>query len=111
MNRLYNSIFAKELIVELAELELENQRLREQTADEAVRMIAEIVEITGELFGADVNVARSCDPEFPDNKSVVFSVQTSGTVRESCEAEREWIRRIEAIAPHWKLLRLAVRLR
>jgi hypothetical protein len=54
----------------IAQLERENERLRQHTAELATELLANIIQVTGSLFGGEVTVKEGCDPEFPDDKYV-----------------------------------------
>ena len=75
----------------------------------AVEMLAKLISTTCELFGGEVSVYESCDPEFRDDKYTVLAVTTRLSPKDAVQAERQWVRRVEAIAPAWKELRLSIR--
>jgi hypothetical protein len=87
--------------------ETETTRLKDGAA--AVEMLTELVRATSELFGGDVTIRESFDQEFRDDKYTVLSVRTRLNPQEAARAEREWVQRVESIAPSWKDLRLAIR--
>ncbi len=78
----------------------------ERMAFEALR---KIIAATTEIFGEDVHVKESCDPEFPEEKYVVFSVSARGNAREIVAQEAEWVRRVRDVAPAWDAFRLSIR--
>jgi len=95
--------------LDAAMAENEIRRLKEQTAAVAVEMLAKLIGATCELFGGNVSMYESFDPEFRDDKYTVLSVTTKLNPKDAAHAEREWVRRVEAIAPSWKDLRLSIR--
>jgi hypothetical protein len=70
--------------------------------------IGRIVEITTELFPGEVVVGNSADPEFPDDRFVVFTVEASGELDEILDRECEWLRRVAAVTPGTHTFRLSV---
>jgi hypothetical protein len=89
--------------------ESEMTRLKDDPSALAVEMLTRLVRITSELFCGDVSLRESCDPEFRDDKYTVLSVNTRLSPEEAAKAERDWVRRVESIAPSWKDLRLTIR--
>jgi hypothetical protein len=94
--------------LDVATAETEIRRLKEQAADVAVEMLAKLIGTTCELFGGSVSMYESFDPEFRDDKYTVLSVTTKLSPKDAAQAEREWVRRVEVIAPSWKDLRLSI---
>lgn len=85
---------------------LSPERAAEFAAFETLR---KIIAITTEIFGEDVQVKESCDPEFPEERYVVFSVITRGDPRETVAQESEWVRRVGEVACDWDAFRLSIR--
>ena len=74
----------------------------------ALETLRKIISVTTEIFGDDVQVKETCEPEFPDERYVVFSVATRGNPREVVAQEAEWIRRVGALGTDWDAFRLAI---
>lgn len=68
----------------------------------------EIIRITNELFG-DVRVKETFDPEFADDKYVVFIVYAKGSAKELLALEENWIERVSKVARNWESFRLSLR--
>ncbi len=75
---------------------------------QAADTIGRILDITTELFPGEVAVGNSADPEFPDDRFVVFTVDASGELDEILDRECEWLRRVAAITPGTHAFRLSV---
>ena len=95
----------------MAQLELENESLRQRSTQEGVAAIVKIIGVTSELFGGEVTLVEDCDPEFPDDRYAVVVAQTQLDPCEVPKTEREWVKRVEAIAPKCDGLRLSIRFR
>ena len=95
-------------MLEVVSKEWERQSLRQRTKS-AFDIITEIVRVTTRLFGEDVRVYESCDPEFPQDKWVVFAVEPTMEISELLRAEREWVRAMAQIAPECDMARLLIR--
>lgn len=91
------------LIVELGSAKREFERTRTESA---VKILSGIVSLTTRLFGEDVKVYESFDPEYPEDTYTVFSVQSEQPVEELCQAEQEWVRSLATIAPACDSIRL-----
>jgi hypothetical protein len=98
-----------QLQTDAATAEREIRLRNDAAATVAVEMLTKLVGATCELFGGTVSIYESFDPEFRDDKYTVLSVTTSLCPKDAAEAEREWVRRVENIAPSWKELRLSIR--
>jgi hypothetical protein len=95
-------------MLEVVSKEWERQWLRQRTKS-AFDIITDIVRVTTKLFGEDVRVYESCDPEFPAHKWVVFAVEPIMEISELLRAEREWVRAMAQIAPECDMARLLIR--
>lgn len=95
---------------EVAKLRQENAQLREAAADEAVRILRALVEVTCAVFRSEASVFEDFDPEFPDDKFTVFAVDTPLSPQEIVAAEQTWIQTLRLIAPcNWDSVRLLIR--
>ncbi|WP_254507167.1 hypothetical protein [Anatilimnocola floriformis] len=74
----------------------------------AFRAFGEVIRITTELFG-EVHVKESFDPEFAEEKYVVFVVRAPGTSKELMALERQWIEQVRQVARNWESFRLSLR--
>jgi hypothetical protein len=81
----------------------------DEIAAVAVDMLGKLISATSKLFDSKVTMYESCAPDFANDNYPVFGVETRLTPQEAAEAEREWIRQVESIAPAWKNLRLSIR--
>ncbi len=70
--------------------------------------IGRILDITTELFPGEVVVGNSADPEYPDDRFVVFTVGASGELDEILDRECEWLRRVAAGTAGAHAFRLSV---
>jgi len=67
-----------------------------------------VVGITTEIFGKDVRISESHDPEFRDDKCILLKAMTDLPPDGIVSAEMEWADRVVAVNPHWDNLRLLV---
>ena len=67
-------------------------------ASVAVEMLTKLISTTCEIFGGEVSIYETCDPEFQDDKYTVLAATTALSPKEAAQAEREWVRRVESIA-------------
>lgn len=74
----------------------------------AFRSFGEVIRITNELFG-DVSVKESSDPEFVDEKFVVFVVRAKGSSKELLALEDKWVEQVRKVARNWESFRLSLR--
>jgi hypothetical protein len=93
---------------EIANLERELKQYRENCTGQATDLILRVVGITTDIFGKDVRVSQSYDPEFAKDKFVVLTVETELSPAEIVEAEQRWIQQVFKVNPHWEQLRLLV---
>jgi hypothetical protein len=75
----------------------------------AIEILSRLVRITTSLFGKEVKVVEDCDPEFPDDRYVVFAVDSDMEPADLLRAEQAWVREVRAIAPNWDSVRLSIR--
>ena len=75
----------------------------------AFETLRKIIAVTSEIFGEQVQVKESCDPDFPEERYVVFSVIADGDPQATVAQEREWVRRVSDVAPDWDGFRLSIR--
>ncbi len=85
---------------------LDAERAAKLAAFETLR---KIIAITTEIFGEDVHVKNSCDPEFTEERYVVFSVSTRRDPQGVVAQESEWVRRVGEVSPDWHAFRLSIR--
>ena len=78
------------------------------TVDAATSMLSALVAVTTKLFGRDVTISESYDPEHPNDKFVELTVRVKMAPAEIVLAEGEWARQISIIAPRWDNLRLLI---
>lgn len=74
----------------------------------AFRAFGEVIRVTNELFG-DVHVKESHDPEFADEKYVVFIVRVRGSAQELLALENKWVDQVRKVARNWESFRLSLR--
>ena len=74
----------------------------------AVDIVRDLVAMTTRLFGEDVKVYSSCDPEYPSDDAVVFAVETDMQFDQLMQAESAWARELRRIAPKQTAFRLYV---
>lgn len=74
----------------------------------AFRAFGEVIRITNELFG-EVHVKESHDPEFADDKYVLFIVRARGSAQELLALENKWVEQVSKIARSWESFRLSLR--
>lgn len=65
---------------------------------------------TKDIFGGEVAIYESCDPEFPADKYVVLAAQTRLRAEQIVEAETAWIEALQRIAPTVADIRLNIEL-
>ncbi|MCE9555314.1 MAG: hypothetical protein K8T91_18345 [Planctomycetes bacterium] len=78
------------------------------TMEVATGILSALVAVTTRLFGPDVSIAESYDPEHPQDKYVQLSVKVKMAPTDIVRAEGEWAREIARIAPRWDRLRLLI---
>jgi hypothetical protein len=75
----------------------------------AIDLLSKVISLTTTLFGQEVTVHEEHDPEFPEDRYVVFAVESEMDVADLVRAEQAWVREVRAIAPNWDSLRLSIR--
>jgi hypothetical protein len=78
-------------------------------AEHKKEKLGELIAATAELFGGDVSVYESFDPEYPDDVYTVLAVRTRLAPAEAVRTERDWIRRSQAIGRCLDDVRLSIR--
>jgi hypothetical protein len=61
-------------------------------------LMADVVQITQELFPGEVSARVMSDPEYPQDRFTVIEAQASGPPEEVVDRQLEW---------HWRILRLS----
>lgn len=82
-----------------------------QTADATAfgDYLDDILALTEEIFPGEVRIDVEADPEWPQDRYVVFTVKADGDARELVQRQCEWHRRVLAVAPDsLNLLRLSI---
>jgi len=79
-----------------------------QVVEAATGILSALVALTTRLFGPDVSIAESYDPEHPQDKYVRLSVKVAMSPVEIVRVEREWTREVARIAPRWDKLKLLI---
>jgi hypothetical protein len=93
----------------IRQLERELEHARANSSQIAIDILGEAVKLTTGLFGKSVGIKESFDPEFPADKYIVLTVNTSLGSTQIVKAEQAWITEIRKIAPNWDSLRLLIR--
>ncbi len=81
----------------------------DETVERKATMLAELISATRELFGGEVSMSESFDPEYPDDAYTVLAVETRLSPAEAVRTERVWIRRSQAIGRCLDDVRLSIR--
>jgi phosphate uptake regulator len=91
-----------------AEFNLESRVVRqdELAAKRATEIIDSIVDLTTNLFGENVRIYASHDPDFPETRYTILAVESSRPVAELLELELEWARGVNKISPGFDSFRL-----
>jgi hypothetical protein len=72
-------------------------------------VMAEVREITAEIFPGKCEFTSEFDPEYPDDRYVVVNVEATGEPKEIVDRCRKWHERIRQSWPDlWDTLRLFV---
>ncbi len=79
-----------------------------EIANVAINILHRIVEVTTSIFGDDVKISESFDPEFPEDKNIVLSVETDWPTDRVIQAEQEWAKAIGNISPTLETIRLSI---
>jgi hypothetical protein len=69
-----------------------------QTPDDAPHTLAQVVQLTEQLFPGAVSVEVLNDPESPCETFIVLNVETHGEPQELIERQCEWHERVAALA-------------
>ena len=88
--------------------EAELREYKANSVAKAVDIVRDLVAMTTRLFGEDVKVYSSCDPEYPSDDAVVFAVETDMQFDQLMQAESAWARELRRIAPKQTAFRLYV---
>lgn len=65
----------------------------------AATALAAIIGLTQAIFSSDISVSESCDPEWPDDKSIVFQVAAKMSADEAIDRRCEWHKKVSEIVP------------
>lgn len=96
------------LKLKLAKCEDEREHLRAELAKQSLAVLCEIVRLTTSLFGRGARVFESRDPEFPEDTSIVFSVEVPFDPKQIVQAEGEWTKQLSKIVPHAESISLLI---
>jgi hypothetical protein len=95
--------------VEAVESRLARNEVAEPPPFDLASIMAEVREITQELFPGKCEFTNEYDPEYPDDRYVVVNVEATGDPKEIVDLCCEWHERIRRLWPHlWDTLRLLV---
>lgn len=75
----------------------------------ATEILRRVVSLTTQLFGGVVGIKESFDPEYSNDRYLVFIVETTLGPEDAAARELDWIQQVETIAAGWEQIRLAVR--
>ena len=75
----------------------------------AFETVQKIFDLTTEIFGDDVSVKSSHDPEYPSETYTVLSPQVSADNPTILRMESEWVERVARLAPNGHGFRLRIR--
>src|SRR5687768_4116342 len=64
-------------------------------------MVNQIVAMTSQLFQTPATVKESYDPEFPNEKHLVFVAETRADNAAILDLEGQWNRRVTQLFPGW----------
>lgn len=84
-------------------------QIRGEAEQKVFDAYGKIIGITTELFGDDVRIKESYDPDFPDEKYIVLVVVSGGDNPVLLELESEWIRRVAQVTSSWHGIRLSIK--
>jgi len=72
-----------------------------QPPDEAnvLPALSKLMLATKDIFGGEVAIYESCDPEFPADKYIVFAAETRLRAEQIVEAETAWILALQRTIP------------
>jgi hypothetical protein len=87
----------------------EGERIRFEAQEAAFESIAQVAEITTEIFGPSVTIKGSYDPEYPGERFVVLCAESASNSVEASRMEAEWIRRVSQLVPLWHGVRLSLK--
>lgn len=87
----------------------EKARMEYEAKKAAFETYHEIINLTTEVFGPGVQVRSVYDPEFPNEKYVVFSPEVSGDASVIVKKESEWVDRMSHIGYWWHGFRLSIK--
>jgi hypothetical protein len=71
-------------------------------------LFAQVVDITRDLFPGAVSAELLDDPEYPQDRYMVFTAQFHGAVEESVERQLEWHRRVARLGETFSDLSLSL---
>lgn len=72
-----------------------------QGGDPSQGSLAEILQVTKDIFGGLVEVENGFDPDFPDEQWLVIIVENEGTTREILDREMDWHQRVLKVNPDY----------
>jgi hypothetical protein len=83
--------------------------VRAEAEQKAFDSYGKIIGITTDIFGEDVRIKESYDPEFPAEKYIVLVVEATGGNDVLLRMESEWIRRVAQVTLSWHGIRLSIK--
>jgi adenosyl cobinamide kinase/adenosyl cobinamide phosphate guanylyltransferase len=89
----------------------ERARLAIDAQNEAITVLQKLVGVANEIFGDDVMIGNSVDPEFPDEVHTVLTPCVNADSATVLRMESEWVAKVAEIAPGWHRFRLYVKLK
>jgi len=89
----------------------EGDRIQKEADLRAFTVLQKVVDLTTELFGKNVQIASDFDPEYPDDKYTVFTVEVAGSSDEIMRTEGEWARRVNSLVKGVDSFQLSIRVK
>jgi hypothetical protein len=87
----------------------EKIRLAIEARNEAVTVLQQLIALANEIFGDDIAISNSVDPEFPEEIHTVLTPCVNADSAAVLRMESEWVARVAEIAPGWHRFRLYVK--
>jgi hypothetical protein len=86
-----------------------NAQLRDDAQERAFGALQQVVRITREVFGDPVLVTETSDPEFPEEKYLTLTTESTGDNSTVLAMESEWVRRVSRLDTLWHGFRLSIK--
>jgi len=90
-------------------LECESALVKSAAASAAFNAFTQIISITSDIFQVHPTVEVTCDPEYPADRYIVFTVEAFGSISEIVSLESKWASRIAQVTPRWDAFRLSIK--